>query len=687
VIPGLVSQTERLEERTLLSVTPTLSTTPGGTVTLGSGARLTDTANLSGGSNPTGTITSTLSAPDNVTVVDNETVAVAGNGTYSTPTGYVPSAAGTYHWAVSYSGDALNNPVTPFPITPLASFNGSNGSAPDAGVIIDGAGNLYGTTQSGGASSDGTIFELAHGSSTINALASFDSGSGTGPSGVIMDGAGNLYGTTAFGGVSPNNGTVFELAHGNSTITALATFVFSSGNEPIGGLIRDGAGNLYGTTFLGGAGATGTVFELVQGNSTTTGLATFLNGAHPLGGVIMDGAGNLYGTTSEGGASGVGTVFELAHGSSSITTLASFNGSNGATPFAGLIMDGAGNLYGTTDAGGASGDGTVFELAHGSGSITTLASFNGGNGANPDGGVIMDAAGNFYGTTSEGGASGDGTVFELVHGSSTITMLSYFKSGNDEDPFGGVIMDGAGNLYGATSGGGASGNGIVFKLDRVANSEPESVVQPTATISGSTFDDANGDGNWETGELGLRGVTINLYRETNGQKGLQTGRGGDVLVSTQLSGASGAYRFSGLGVGTYYVDETVPVGFVSTTTDPVTINASAGSLSKVIFGDARLNAHAMSGAFGIGFWKSHASMITAGDLARLSTLYLRNPDGSRFAFPYTKFPILTSAQLSADQTAFGNFLGSANTKNSANILSALVLNVRWGRLPRPATRI
>ena len=138
------------------------------------------------------------------------------------------------------------------------------------------------------------------------------------------------------------------------------------------------------------------------------------NGSGPVSGLIMDSSGNLYGTASARGANNDGTVFELAKGSSAITTLASFNGANGRLPVAGLIMDSSGNLYGTTVSGGANGDGTAFELAKGSGAITTLASFYGVNGSNPHGGLIMDSSGNFFGTTDSGGANGDGNVFELL---------------------------------------------------------------------------------------------------------------------------------------------------------------------------------------------------------------------------------------------------------------------------------
>ena len=219
------------------------------------------------------------------------------------------------------------------------------------------------------------------------------------------------------GGGASGNGTVFELARGSSTITALASFNNTNGNDPFGGLVEDTSGNLFGTTENGGQAGGGTIFEVVQGSGTITTLAFFnnTNGANPQGSLILDSNGNLYGTTEAGGNYRDGSVFEIANSSGTITTLASFNGTNGANPYAALIMDGSGNLYGTTFQGGASDDGTVFELAKGSGTITTLASFNGNDGAAPDGALLMDSSGDLYGTTYAGGAgypagAGDGTV-------------------------------------------------------------------------------------------------------------------------------------------------------------------------------------------------------------------------------------------------------------------------------------
>ena len=178
---------------------------------------------------------------------------------------------------------------------------------------------------------------------------------------------------------------MFELAHGSGTITKLASFNEYAGFQPLGSLIIDSSGNLYGTTASGVLGGGGSVFELAQGSGTITTLALFnqTEGAKIEAGLVMDSSGNLYGTASGGGALQDGDVFELAQGSGTITTLASFNGTNGLMPEAGLVMDSSGNLYGTAVIGGASDDGTVFELAHGSGNIIAMASFNGTDGAQP----------------------------------------------------------------------------------------------------------------------------------------------------------------------------------------------------------------------------------------------------------------------------------------------------------------
>ena len=268
----------------------------------------------------------------------------------------------------------------------------------------------------------------------------------------------------------------------------------SDGATPYAGLISDDAGNLYGTTNIGGAGSCefggcGTVYKLAP-NGTETILYPFVDGndgAEPVGGLIADGSGNLYGTAEIGGAYENGTVFRIAPDGSETTLYAFQGGSDGYNPQSTPLMDGNGNLFGTTPSGGsfngsdcsAQGCGTVFELEP-DGTKITLYTFQGGNdGWSPTGELIADGSGNLYGTTMEGGNGGAtcqlgsygcGTVFEIAP-DGTETQLYAFKGGNNDGyaPRAGLVADSAGNLYGTTEAGGScswssSGCGIVFKL-------------------------------------------------------------------------------------------------------------------------------------------------------------------------------------------------------------------------------
>ena len=311
--------------------------------------------------------------------------------------------------------------------TPLYNFTGgSDGGTPFGGLIADASGNLYGTTASGGTYGDGTVFELTP-SGTLIVLYSFtgNSDGGTPYSGLVADASGNLYGTTVYGG-NFDNGVVFKLTKSTTTPwpeTVLHAFTGDSdGGYPEAGLIFDASGNLYGTTAFGGSSDVGAVFKLSPSARppwTETPLYSFAgetDGSFPLGSLIFDTSGNLYGTTMEGGSLGYGTVFKLTPSATppwTETLLYSFSGNDGASPVAGLIADAAGNLYGTTQFGGSADDGTVFKLTA-SGSETTLHEFTGSDGEFLLGGLIADAAGNLYGTTEYGGANGQGTVFKLA---------------------------------------------------------------------------------------------------------------------------------------------------------------------------------------------------------------------------------------------------------------------------------
>ncbi len=310
-------------------------------------------------------------------------------------------------------------------LTTIASFNGADGADPTAGVTLDANGDLFGTTSNINTNGGGTVWEIAKGSSTITTIASFNGSNGFQPfGGVTLDANGDLFGTTAQGGAY-NKGTVWEIAQGSGTITTLASFNGSNGAGPQSHVTFDANGNVFGTTAGGGANSRGTVWEIAKGSSTITTLASFngSNGFQPFAGVTIDANGNLYGTTSGGGSYGYGTVWEIAKGSNTITSLVTFNYANGASPEGGVTLDANGNLFGTTAQGGANGVGTVWEIARGSSTLTTLASFafNGADGGEPYAGVTLDANGNLFGTAIYGGPYGDGTVWEIAQGTSTIT--------------------------------------------------------------------------------------------------------------------------------------------------------------------------------------------------------------------------------------------------------------------------
>jgi len=380
---------------------------------------------------------------------------------------------------------------------------GADGSTSYAGLVFDAAGNLYGTTYSGGDYGSGAVFELslnADGGWAEKVLYSFGGhrADGANPyAGVIFDPNGNLYGTTVNGGCTRCGawGTLFELSPeltgtwNENVLRKFDMWVYEP--FPYSGLIFDAAGNLYLTTEGGWNG--GAVFQLYPngngpwGYTILTKFHTYTKGwlkpSNPYAGVIFDAAGNLYGTTSDCIVGCSGTVFQLTPGGV-LTVLHAFrlNGTEGHHPHAGLIFDAAGSLYGTTHDGGlgtacgTSGCGAVFKLtpkADGSWTETLLHSFNSKDGASPYSGLIFDQAGNLYGTTSQGGdlrycgGQGCGVVFKLTPNSKgrwEETVLHFFTDHPGANPYAGLIFDTAGNLYGTTAGDGSTTFGSVFEI-------------------------------------------------------------------------------------------------------------------------------------------------------------------------------------------------------------------------------
>jgi len=303
--------------------------------------------------------------------------------------------------------------------------------------------------------------------------------------GMIFDSAHNLYGTTQQGGTDLGGGTVFQLTHTSAgwTHTVLHSFLGGSdGANPVGPLVMDGAGNIYGIASGGGLGF-GTVFELTPSNGgwTFQVIYTFQGGDDGIvsidsGGLALDGAGNLYGTTEMGGTAGFGTVFELmfANGTWTKTTVYSFAGGNDAAdPLTGVTLDAQGNLFGATVGGGDFGGGAVFEVAKNEGSWTesVIYSFTGGNdGSYPEfGAPVFDSDGNLYGTAAGGGPDNQGVVYKLTpsNGVWTESVLYSFTGGDDGgQPFAGLTFSKEGNLFGAAAYFGANGDGTLFELIR-----------------------------------------------------------------------------------------------------------------------------------------------------------------------------------------------------------------------------
>jgi len=354
--------------------------------------------------------------------------------------------------------------------TVLYNFTGSSdGAYPYAILLRDAAGNLYGTTEVGG-SGNGVVFKVdTSGKETV--LYSFTGGADGGYpfAGVVRDKSGNLYGTTEAGGSSAL-GTVFKVDT-SGTETVLHSFAggTTDGCYPYGGLLRDKAGNLYGTTADCGASSVGTVFKIdTSGAETVLHSFTVSDGGYPFyTSLLMDKKGNLYGVTSSGGTSGEGVVYKLSK-SGTLTVLHSFTGgaTDGCYPYGTPAMDKKGTLYGTAEACGSSSEGIVWKVSK-TGTETVLHSFAGGSsdGGYPLAGVIMDAKGNLYGDTELGGTSSLGTVYKLSK-TGTLTLLHSFAGSDGEIPFDDLIRDAKGTLYGTTEGGGSSSVGTAWKITK-----------------------------------------------------------------------------------------------------------------------------------------------------------------------------------------------------------------------------
>ena len=376
--------------------------------------------------------------------------------------------------------------------TVIYSFGGEeDGEYADTDLVVDGAGNLYGTTVSGGEFGGGTVFQLSlSGNSWVHTvLYNFTGGADGGEpyKGVTLDAKGNLYGTAVTGGSGSCEGgcgVAYKLTKTGHGWRQKVIHAFTGGDDGAGPGARlaiDHRGNLYGMAPIGGEFGSGTIYQIspagggqysLQVLHAFTGAA---DGATGSAGQMVLRQGRLYGVATAGGSFGKGTAFQLSRAQSgtwAFQTIYSFMGQPDAGfPYGGLVFDAAGNLYGTTYYDGANNLGSVYELsprATGEWAETVLYSFTAGTDGNSSiGNLVFDTAGNLYGTTSEGGASGIGTIFKLTNNNGvwTETVVHSFRGPPDGSfAYNGMVVDSAGNFYGATVHGGADDEGAIYKF-------------------------------------------------------------------------------------------------------------------------------------------------------------------------------------------------------------------------------
>ncbi|MGB8785154.1 MAG: choice-of-anchor tandem repeat GloVer-containing protein [Terriglobales bacterium] len=476
----------------------------------------------------------------------------------------------------------------------LYNFTGLNdGSNPNPGLTPDGAGNYHGTTLSGGTGDGGygagTVFELSpngNGGWKETVLYNFCSApscadGGQPYAGVIFYRAGNLYGTTNYGGTSGciitgGCGVVFEMSPPGASWTETVLYNFCTqgtggscplGNIPVGRLAMDSAGNLY------GADADG-IFELSPSDGGwTLQLIYVVPGSS---GVIMDAAGNLFGV-GVSGYTGKEIAFELSPngqgGWNSAVIYTFTTGPTGSAIWSGLALDQAGSLYGTESAyynihkKPLNFRGTVYKLSPGESGWTmaTLFTFTPDESqteGNVPVGVTLDAAGNIYGTTSQGGTDGLGTLYELVpvgKGKYQQRVQWNFNGTDGSGPNGGLVLDSAGNLYGTTPAGGSNGAGVVFEVT------PLPILMTTTTLTSSPNPSTSGEAVTFTAV-----VSSSAGAPPNGET-VPFMKGTTVLGTGTLSGGSASFVISTLDVGTTSVTAVYPgdFGFIGSKSNTV----------------------------------------------------------------------------------------------------------------------
>ena len=370
-------------------------------------------------------------------------------------------------WSVGVTLNLGNNTISANMLATMANFKSSVGMNPNGNLIADAAGNLLGIASLGGASNQGSIFQLSGNNyQTITNILSFNGSNGAYPfSGLIEDSSGNIFGTTQLGGSGKSSvGTVFELSGANhQTLTTLYSFNTGNAALPLSNLVMSASGSLIGATMQGGSFNKGTIFELSGPNFQTYKTLVNFNGTNGYqpNYLMIDPSGRIFGLSTDGGSNNLGTVFQLSGSdNTTLTTLVNFSAQTGNYPTS-LIEDANGNLFGVTIAGGSKGSGTIFEL-NGANfqNFSVLYNFPTSNLENPSSNLVIDTAGNLYGELSN---LNGGSIFELSGPNyQTFTTLNNFSGSNGGSPNQLAIIGGV--LYGVTSSGGSNQNGTVFQI-------------------------------------------------------------------------------------------------------------------------------------------------------------------------------------------------------------------------------
>ena len=503
---------------------------------------------------------------------------------------------------------------------------------------------------------------------TFSTLASFGGSNGVNPQmGALVQGSdGNLYGTTLEGGANIK-GAIFKVTPAG-VLTALYSFAGTDGQSPMAGLVQASDGNFYGTTNAGGANSSGTIFKVTPSGTLTTlysfcALSNCTDGKNSMAGLVQASDGNLYGTTTAGGANGDGAIFKITL-AGAYSTLYSFSGPDGSAPYAPLMQAADGNLYGVTGGGGSTGAGTIFKITL-AGALTTLHSFNTTDGGEPYGALIQATDGNFYGTTERGGTNNFGTVFKITPAGAFASLYSFAET-DGEQVYAGLVQASDGNLYGTTYGGGVNGFGTIFKITLAG---ALTVVHSLATADGTqplgTLMEA-ADGNlYGTAEMGGAngyGTVFKLSVGSSAAQGPAVSTGSASAVTSSSATLLASINAYGIDTNVWFEYGTNSSLSGSTSTPLHDIGPSTGTITC----SATITGLSAGTTYYFRAWASNADGTNEGSISSFTT------SGSGTNYTITGTVLLSGSGLNGVTITLSGTQSSSTTTNSTGnyIISA-----------------